>query len=192
MRKTAALLRRIASRRERRGVAALEFGLMTPVFLIALAGVVDIGTAFVSQSMLDSVVSSAANYALVNATKVNSTDGTALARNVATIIANSNSSAWADAVVSVNNGPTATATSGTVTTSGAAAGADSCYCPTGSPTNWSWGSAVACGTACTGAGLAGKFVRITATYTFTPLFSGYGIIAGAARCAACCAGAAAS
>jgi Flp pilus assembly protein TadG len=170
-------LRHLARRKRNRGIAAMEFGLLAPVFVIVLAGVVDLGGAYVSQSMLNSVVSSAANYALINASSVGSTNGATLASNVAAIMANSNGTAWADATVSVNDGPSVAITSGTTSSSGTAGNADSCYCPSGNPSSWTWGSAVACGTACASGGVkAGKFVVITANYSFTPLISGYGFI----------------
>ena len=69
----------------------------------------------------------------------------------------------------VNNGPTATITSGTLATSGTTSNANLYYCLTGSPSSWVWGtSATSGGGACSGSGTYGKFVTITASYNFTP------------------------
>jgi Flp pilus assembly protein TadG len=153
-------------RRIKSGMAALEFGLLAPVFLIVLAGTVDIGSALYTRMSLTAIVAAGADYALVHAGMVTSASGVALANNIATVVTTSG-------VVVVNNGPTVTITNGTPSPSGTAANANSCYCPTGSPTSWIWGSTVTCGNACTGGGVAGKFVTVTASYNFTPLFLSY-------------------
>ena len=77
-----------------------------------------------------------------------------------------------------NNGPATTVVAGAPTNSGVAANADACYCPTGISGALTWGSAQTCGQPCPGtdAGLAGKFVVITASKPYTPLFADYGIV----------------
>jgi len=163
----------IALRRCARGAAALEFGLLVPIFMLILAGGVDIGNAVLGNMLTNAAVSAGSNYALVNAGNVSSSAGATLASNIATIVANSNGTGWANSSVTINNGPTASVTSGTLSNGGTAANADSCYCPTGTASSPTWGTAVACGNSCTGGGLAGKFVVVTATYSYTPLIGGY-------------------
>jgi Flp pilus assembly protein TadG len=164
--------------RDRGGIAAVEFALLTPVFCLLLAGVVDLGGALYAKFKLDSAVTAGANYAQINAASVNSSNGQTLANNIATIVETSQGSGWADDGVVVNNGPSTSVTSGTPTTGGTAANADVCYCPTGAVGTFTWGSSATCGSACpgSGAGYAGKFVTITATKTYTPIFSSYGIV----------------
>ncbi len=101
---------------------------------------------------------------------------TSLASNIATVITTSNADAVASGTVVVNNGPRVAVTAGTSSSSGTATNADSCYCPAGSPTSWTWGNAVTCGNDCPGGGLAGKFVTLTLGYSFTPLLSSFGIV----------------
>jgi len=67
-------------------------------------------------------------------------------------------------------------TGGSASSGGTATNANSCYCPTGSPPNWSWGSAATCGSSCGGSLQAGKYVTITANVTYTPLLSTFGLI----------------
>jgi Flp pilus assembly protein TadG len=164
--------------RDRRGVAAVELALLTPVFCLLLAGVVDLGGALFTKFKLDSAVTAGANYAQINASNVNSTNGGTLAANIATIVETSQGSGWADDGVVVNNGPTTTVTAGTPATTGTAANADACYCPSGTVSAFTWGASTTCGAACPGTstGYAGKFVTITATKTYTPIFSSYGIV----------------
>jgi Flp pilus assembly protein TadG len=168
MRRSIQSVPRLLSRRQS-GIAALEFGLLAPVFLIVLAGTVDIGSALYTRISLEAAIAAGADYALVHAGMVTSASGQALASNIATMVTTAG-------VVVVNNGPTVTITNGAPSSSGTATNANSCYCPTGLPTSWAWGSAVTCGNACTGGGLAGKFVTVTASYNFTPLFFSYGFV----------------
>jgi Flp pilus assembly protein TadG len=160
----------------RRGVAALEFGLLAPVFMIGLAGMVDLGNALVAKFILEGSVSAAASFAMVNAGNVSAANGAALAANLGKIAANMRKDGWADSVATVNNGPTSTVTSGTAAASGTAANADSCYCPTGTAGSLTWGSAVACGSACASGATAGKFVLISASHVYTPIFAQYGFV----------------
>jgi Flp pilus assembly protein TadG len=163
---------------DRRGVAAVEFALITPVFCLLLAGVVDLGGALYTKFKLDSAVTAGANFAQINAANVSSSNGQTLASNIATIVETSQGSGWADDGVVVNNGPTTNVSSGAASTGGTATNADVCYCPTGTPGTFTWGSSTTCGSACPGAntGYAGKFVTITATRQYAPIFSTYGIV----------------
>jgi Flp pilus assembly protein TadG len=162
--------------RSHSALAAIEFAIIMPVFLMLLVGVVDLGMMLFEDYKLDQAVAAGSEYASVNPSSVNSTGGAALASSIATTVESANGSGWANDVVTVNNGPTVTVTSGSAATSGTASNADSCYCPTGSPPNWTWGSAMTCGASCSGSGTAGKFVTITATASYTPLLSIYNFI----------------
>ena len=178
-------LRSIASRRSpsglaalwrtRTAVAAVEFAIMAPVLVIMFIGIIDCAQAFLVEMKLSSAVAAGAEYVVNNTSSVTSTGGARLATNTAAIVGNINGTGWASGTIVVNNGPTSTFASGQATSSGTASNADSCYCLSGSPGSWSWGSAVACGSACT-TSLAGKFVTITASRTLTPFFSHYYIL----------------
>lgn len=158
------------------GIAAIEFAFIVPVFLILFMGAVDMGQMLYDYYQLDQAVAAGAEYAVVNASEVNSTSGATLANSIATLIESENGSAWANDTVVVNDGPSATATSGTITTGGTASNANSCYCPTGSPPNWTWGSASTCSSACSGSGQSGKFVTVTASYAYKPIVTIYSFL----------------
>lgn len=166
-------LREIFLARQNAGIAALEFALVAPVFFVLFAGMTDLGHGLYMRVRLEAAVAAGTNYALVNASKVNSTSaGTTLATAIASLVTTSNGGTVPNATIVLNDGQTVTVSGGTQTVSGTAANADSCYCPTGSPPNWIWGSAVSpCGAACTGGGTAGKFVTITARYSYAPLLT---------------------
>lgn len=141
------------------GVAAIEFAIYGTVFLTILAATVDIGLLLFTQSELDAAVSAGAQYA-ANSAAVVATDPSGLNTSISDIVNNSSGSGWATSTVNVNNGNDATG----------------CYCPTGTPGDWSWGSTVTCGSACAGGGLGGQFVTITASRSFSPIFSGFGFV----------------
>ena len=157
-------------------MASVEFALFTPIYCLLVAGVIDLGGALWTKFKLDSAVTAGANYAQLNAANVSSTNGQALANSIATIVESSEGSSWANDTVTVNNGPATAVASGSATTSGTTSNADACYCPTGTATSVTWGSSSTCSSSCAGGGYAGKFVVITATQTYTPIFSSYGIV----------------
>jgi Flp pilus assembly protein TadG len=163
---------------DNRGIASVEFAMLAPMFCLLLAGVVDLGGALFTKFKLDAAVTAGANFAQVNATNVSSANGQTLASNIATVVETSQGAAWANDAVVVNDGPSTTVTSGSASNSGTASNADLCYCPSGTPGSFTWGSSTSCGTACPGSntGFAGKFVTITASETYTPIFSSYGIV----------------
>ena len=174
-------LRRLSPRAligDRAGIAAIEFALATPVFCLLLAGIVDLGGALYTKFKLDAAVTAGANFAQVNASNVSAANGQTLANNIATIVETSQGSSWANDGVVVNNGPAASVSGGASSTSGTASNADLCYCPSGTPGAFTWGSSVTCGSACPGTnkGYAGKFVTITASRAYTPIFSSYGVV----------------
>lgn len=162
---------RTMARRANAGMAAIEFAVIVPVFLVLLMGGVDMGQMLFAYYKLDQAVASGSQYAVLNAGEVNSTSGATLATNIATVVESANGSAWANDTVVVNNGPSATATNGGITMGGTASNADSCYCPSGSPGSWSFGNAKNCNASCDGGGNAttGKYVTITATYAYSPM-----------------------
>lgn len=161
------------------GIAAIEFAIIVPVFLILLMGVVDLGQMLFTYYRLDQAVAAGSQYAALNGGNVNSTGGASLASSIATVVENTNGSAWANDAIVVNNGPSVTVSNGAATSGGTASNADSCYCPTGSGATWSWGSAMGCGASCPSSGEAGKFVTITAAYNYVPILQIYRFITAA-------------
>jgi Flp pilus assembly protein TadG len=158
------------------GLAAIEFAMLVPVYLLILVGAVDMGGMLYTSYQLETAVAAGSEYAAVNSTSVNATNGATLASSIAGIVENANGSAWANDTIVVNNGPSVTVTSGTAASGGTPSNAGNCYCPTGAPPNWAWGSAATCGSSCAGGGQAGKFVTITASVAYSPLLSTFGLI----------------
>lgn len=164
-------------RREKAGVSAVEFALVSPVLLLILAGTVDIGGSLKAKFELSSAVSAGSNYALLNGDKVTSSGGSALANNIMTVVASGLSGNGGGVQVVINNGTSVAydANTSTATQTGPAANADLCYC-TGSSGAVAWGTPVTCGNVCSTGTIAGKFVAITASKPYAPLFGGFGVV----------------
>jgi Flp pilus assembly protein TadG len=141
------------------GVAAIEFAIYATVFLMIVAATVDIGLLLFTQSELDAAVVAGAQYAASGAALVASSPST-LSSNISSFVNDANGAGWATSTVNVNNDNDSTG----------------CYCPTGTPGSWTWGSAVACGSSCPSGGVAGQFVTITASRSISPIFPGLGFV----------------
>ena len=159
------------------GIAAIEFAFLVPVLLVLLMGGVDMGQMLYAYYRLDQAVAAGAQYAQLNASKVSSANGAALASSIANVVANANGTSWANDTIVVNNGPSVTITNGTASNGGTAANADNCYCPSGSPPSWTWGSSVTCSSSCSGgSGIGGKYVTITSSVAYHPILKIYSFI----------------
>jgi Flp pilus assembly protein TadG len=142
------------------GVAAIEFAIYALAFLMIVAATVDIALLMFTGAQLDAAVSAGAEYAVNNAALVTS-NPSGLNTNIANIVNNVIGTSWATSTVNVNNSNDST----------------HCYCPSGTPGNWTWGSTVTCGSACAGGGIGGQFVTITASRAVSPLFPTFGFVA---------------
>lgn len=169
----AAWLRRAV--RDAGGGAAVEFAVLSPLLALLLAAAADFGGVVYMQLRVESAVSAAANYAIVNSNRITSAGAEGLARDLAAIVALNASGARVDSVV-VNNAATASMSGETVASGGLGGSADACYCPTLAGGQLAWGAQRACSAVCDDGARAGKFVVVRATQPYTPLFSGYGII----------------
>jgi Flp pilus assembly protein TadG len=158
------------------GIAAIEFAIFAAVFLILLAGTIDVGNLLFTEFELNSAVSAGAQVAAINGASVNATQGANLAASIATAVADVNGTGWADVTVVVNNGPSVTISSGSTSSGGSASNADSYYCLTGGPASWSWGGSLAAGTTCNGGSPSGQFVTITAQRSVSSFFPTFGFI----------------
>lgn len=175
------LSRRLA--RDRRGAVAAEFAVFAPVLCLVFAGTFDLGNIVYTRMRVQDALNTGANHALVQAKSVTAAKGATLAADIARIVRNNEGAPWADASVTLNNGPTASNGTAGTNAGGTAADADKCYCPGVSylavapyTKTFTYGAGVACNSACAGGGTAGKFVRITASHAYTVLFLGYGIV----------------
>ncbi|MCZ7853823.1 pilus assembly protein [Agrobacterium salinitolerans] len=159
-----------------RGIAAIEFALVAPLFALILAGSLDLGLLLFSRFQLEAAVSDSASYAMVHTDQVDSTNGDDLAAKMATIIAGGIASSETHAEIVVNNGAKADYDGTKIKLSGAASQSNSCYCPTGGAWTLNWGGVRSCGTSCPGGTIGGKYVVITVKQAYAPLFTSYGMV----------------
>jgi Flp pilus assembly protein TadG len=154
---------RVLSSRENAGVAAIEFAICATIFLTAVAGTVDIGLLLYTEFQLDTAVNAGTQYAINNASIVSdsSTTNNNLNTEITNLVNNMNGTTWASSTVIVNN-----------------TDYQNCYCPSGTPGNWSWGSSsTSCGSSCpSGGGVYGRFVTITANRSISPIFTAFGFV----------------
>ncbi|MFE1599752.1 TadE/TadG family type IV pilus assembly protein [Methylobacterium sp. ID0610] len=158
------------------GSAAVEFGIVAPFMLLVLVAATDLSGMLYTGFRLDATVSAAAQFAIVNPDKVNSTSGRDLADKLSKILTNGTDASALTARVTVNNGPIVSSSNGTVSSSGSDAQADSCYCPSRGSDGITWGASVSCGASCSGGTPAGKYVVLTVTKPYVSLFSSWGLV----------------
>ncbi len=132
------------------GIAAMEFGLLVPVLVVIFLGIVDFSVAYHDQLQLSSALASAADYAF---TQGQTESGATLTTDVTNFVRTVSPIPLSAVSATYNNGGSAT----------------SCYCVSGSPSTY---TQTTCGAACTdGSGsTAGKYISISASFSFTPLF----------------------
>jgi Flp pilus assembly pilin Flp len=159
---------------DRRGVSAVEFALVAPIFLLLLAGTIELGGMLYTRFQLNSALSAAASYTLLNGSALSESTAPSLVNNTIAIVAGGLNSS-VSVTVSVNKDYTGTLRNGQLTTSGSPADADRCYCPTATGGIPDWGTAVSCESSCSNGSIAGKFMTITAERAYQPLFSEYQI-----------------
>jgi Flp pilus assembly protein TadG len=151
--------------RSESGIAAVEFALLAPIMMLILGVMLDLGFNLITRFNVTQSLSVASNYAIIQGESVSSSGGASLAQSLLSLVP-----AEMDATITVNNGPVASRTSGSVTTSGSASNANICYCPSLNGGTVSWGGSVSCGNTCPSGGLAGKYVALTAKQMYTPMF----------------------
>jgi Flp pilus assembly protein TadG len=134
----------------RRGVASLELGLVAPVLITICIAVTDFSIVYHKELQLSSVLTAGLEYAF---NKGQSETGTTLSSDVAGFVQTISGVNLSSVTSSVNGGKIAT----------------DYYCLTGYPATYSgpYGS----GTLCTDGSTAGQFISITASFTYTPIFS---------------------
>lgn len=158
--------------RDTRGAAAVEIAIVLPIIMLLLMGIGEFGQATVQKARMQAAVNAGVELGLMGAANANDTGGGALAASIAQLVRDHGTGGNGTATVTVNNGAIAVALSagGTATTSGTAANAAQCYCPTGSAATLAWGTPTGCGATCPGGGAAGRFIVVALAFARTPVF----------------------
>lgn len=147
---------------------------MAPIFLLVIAGIVDVGGALVARSDISAAVSAGSNFLLVNAPRVSSTPEE-VAHQAAVIVGD-----WLPASgtahITINGGLTVKYSDGKLSTSGNRVSAIQCFCSQGVGSSMTLGSPLECGKPCGSGGYAGRYVQISASHNYSPLFGGFGMM----------------
>ncbi len=130
-----------------KGVAAVEFAVASPLLLMLLAVMTDFGFLNHAQTALNAAVSAGTQYAYLTGTSVAAT-------NIQTLV---QGSAGLSGVSATVTGP-------------------ACYCITGSSPSLTLASATCNGTCPDGVTTAGYYVKVKATYTYSPFFPAFALL----------------
>ena len=142
-------------RRGREAASALELAILAPVFIMLLIGIVDFSFAFYSRLQLAAAIATGLEYAYTDGQNLTSSTVAAYLGDVGGVVRNSSSLTLNTATVLFNNASDNS-------------NFGSCYCISNAGT---W-TKTNCGTSCSTNGpTAGKFVTITATYVYQPIFA---------------------
>lgn len=157
-------------------MSAVEFALLSPIMLLILAAIVDLGALIHTRMEIETALNAATAYALVNADSVSSERAEALGAGLTQLLV-SRLGGDISAVVEINNGSRHLYQPGQATAqSGSAWQAGQCYCSAPGAGGVVL-SAQSCGAPCSGGSTAGRYVTLTVRKPYTPLFFDYGLLA---------------
>lgn len=162
--------------RDRQGNAAIEFAILSPIFLLIMAASCDMGALIYARFQLEAAVSNSASYTIAHSDQIDGINDSALAKNLALLIAGQYTSGDASASITINDGIQANFAGPTIKIDGTSSSTGACYCPTGAATSFIWGSQQTCSSPCPDRANAGKYVVITAKQAYSPMFSDLGIV----------------
>lgn len=149
------------------GSVAVEFAMIAPVFLLTLAGIVDIGSAMTTKLSQNARITAAADYALLQSAPGDAAEARTLAQRLAGLVREDGAQRGR---VVVNNAASAEWDGGLVSTSTGPGNASAFYCPALTDQGYSWGASVASGTKCAAGGTAGQFIEISASLEHVAIF----------------------
>ncbi len=167
---------------DRRGVAAVEFAFLAPIFALILTATVDVGALVYTNMRLNTSLTAGSSYALVNGAQWSSDTVGDLAQRLTGVLAGGRPGV--ETRITVNDAASYVYSSGRLRASGSTSVADQCFCPEIVGAAVDWGAARTCGRACPSGAVAGKFVELSISRPYTPLFGGFGMTDGGSYLAA--------
>lgn len=146
------------------GTAAVEFSIILPVFLIILAGIVDIGLALNWKLAAESRLSSTANFILTKDFSFDPDDETTFLSEIGNFVSQTsiqNYSSQEDIFfINLNNSISLTISNGVSNQNNLPGEITSCYCPTEVNATFSWGNEQNCDTECQDGSSAARYATI--------------------------------
>jgi Flp pilus assembly protein TadG len=139
-----------------RGTAAIEFAVCFPLMLAFMGGIADFGIIYYRKAALSSVITAGAQYALF----VDQSGTMPTQTGIQNVLQEAASQMLPNVTVTVQ-----------------ATNPALCYCLTAASPNSTLTQST-CGSNCTSGGTAGKYVEVSATHNYTPLFPALSKISG--------------
>ena len=149
------------------GTAAVEFAILAPMFLIILAGIVNIGLALNWKIAAEARVSALSNFAIVsNLDFTDEQSALDFLDQAKSLFSQSPiqpySSEHENLTINVNNSIELKIAGGQASTNNSGSTLDECYCPTYSSSIVIWGNQFDCTEACPNGHTAAHYIEITA------------------------------
>lgn len=147
------------------GVSATEFAILAPVFLVILAGVIDIGFTLYAKFRMEGQVSAVANYAMTDNIPAPNADAQDFEEYLERLVdisrlsgTNNNIQRLNRIHVNLNNAYSGTWENGSFSAQPQAGELSDCYCPTREANTIAWGSSENCNSLCIDGSSAGKYL----------------------------------
>lgn len=164
------------------GVSATEFAILAPVFLVILAGVVDIGFTLYAKFRMEAQVSAVANYAMTDDMPAADAEAKEFEDyleplvDIARLSGSNNTIQRLHRIhVNLNNTYSGTWENDIFSAQPQAGDLTDCYCPTREASTITWGSSVGCNSVCSDGSRAGKYLWFEAENSAPlSLFSRFG------------------
>lgn len=129
------------------GAAAVELALVLPFYVVLLLGIADFGLAYHNELQLSAALAAGAHYAFRQG---QTESGSTLTDDVTTFVSAISPVRLTSVMASYNNGLTVT----------------NCYCVSGTAPVY---AATTCGATCADGSTSGRFIAITASFTYTAM-----------------------
>jgi len=170
--------------RDSSGVSATEFAILAPVFLVILAGIIDIGFTLYAKFRMEAQVSTVANYAMTNNIPSPAAEASEFEEYLERLVdisrlseSNNNIQQLHKIHVNLNNTYSGTWENDVFSKQALAGDLTDCYCPTRDESIIQRGSSVGCTSICADGSGAGRYLWFE-TENSSPLsvFSRYGFV----------------
>lgn len=141
--------------REEDGVSAIEFAILTPLFILVLIAIIEIGSAIFVRIDINSRIASLSNYFTISYSPETT-------ESELTYILNAHYGAGIRSIgLNINYSISAMLDGDGFQSSSTETPLSNCYCPSGAGSSVIWGAHTDCGTVCPNGSRAGRYVLIS-------------------------------
>lgn len=137
------------------GVSAIEFAILTPIFILVLIAIVEFGSAILIRIEINSRISSISNYFTISGQRTYPED------LISELLNAHGGAAIQNISLNINNSIFSELGNGGFQYNSTSTPPSNCYCPSGAQDNITWGSPVSCGNTCPSGSRAGRYVLVS-------------------------------